>query len=212
MWSWLGRVWNWAFGNIDSTIAGFIHDLIHGIWGWLSSIFGHVGDAWHGIWVAANWGWQQLQHYGLESLAMFWHILKVLFPGLILWASRQFHVIAQALTKLWDSLAKWVANLIKRIEMAAKAVVSWVIAHVWTPLKNDFLQAWKWITTHGALVFYYISHPDKLVLLIADALLAWLEREAWSIGDKLGKFFVALIVHNLKRFVLLIEDILMAVF
>jgi len=43
-------------------------------------------------------------------------------------------------------------------------------------------------------------------------LLAQLERDAWKIGRLLGKFFLGLIVHNLKMFVIVIEDILMAVF
>lgn len=109
------------------------------------------------------------------------------------WAVREFMLVRH-----------WVSELID-------AVRSWVINDIWKPLDRSLLAAWHWIGHEGSILWFYITHPEKLVDLIWEAIIVRLERDAWSLGQRLGTFFFALIWHNLKRAVLLLEDILTAV-
>jgi hypothetical protein len=145
MFGWIDRVWHSATGKIDSTIANWVHGLIHGLYSFLSLIFGPVGDA-----------WSQL----------------------------------------------------------SKDVYDWLKEHAdWTiTVAHAIEDAYRWINKEGYEVYHYISHPSLLVDLLWDANVAKLETEAWDVGEKLGKFFLSLIYKNLKKFVLLIEDIFDAVF
>jgi len=103
-----------------------------------------------------------------------------------------------------DWIKHWVAKLID-------AVRSWVINDIWKPLSRSLLAAWHWISHEGGILWYYITHPEKIVDLIWEALILKLESEAWRLGSRLGTFFFALFMHNLKRVVLLLEDIVNAV-
>lgn len=84
----------------------------------------------------------------------------------------------------------------------------WLGAHVLKPLED----AYNWVVHEGATVWHYLTHAADLVDFLWDALLAQLESQAWAAADKLGQFFLALIIKNLKHFASLIEDIIDAVF
>jgi len=211
MWQWIANVTGWGILNVGGTVSQWVRDIIHGLWGWLSSVFNHVGDAWSEIWQSGNAIWLSVQHFGLANLAVLWHIINKQIPRVFEWAFNHFKDLLAFANRIWRDLNQWVAQLIQRIKKAIDDLTRWVIVHVWTPLKNDFLQAWHWITTNGALVLFYITHPDKLAALIFDSLIHLLEREAWNVAPVLGKFFLALILHNAKRFLILLEDIVSAV-
>ncbi len=211
MWGWLGKVFSWANGVIGGDIVGFIHDLIHGVWGWLSTLFGNVGKAWHEMFNAGGWIHAALGHFGLESLATVWDIIFKRIPAILRWAWKHIQILWHFATRIALRLEHDVISLVARIALAVHNALAWVMTHVFIPLKRDILAAWHWITTHGELVFYYITHPDKLAALIFESLLALLEREAWNIGNRLGKFFLSLIIHNVRHFLNLMEDIITAV-
>ena len=212
MWQWLGSIFGWGAVNIGGNIITWIRDLIHGIWGWLSALFGNIRDAWHEFWQAIKALYRSASNLDLVNYLTFWHILFRSIPEVISWAQRQLRSLTAFADRIWRDLVQAVASLIARIERAVADLTAWVVSHVWTPLYKFFLAAWHWITHEGTLVYYYITHPDKLVLLIAGSLISWLEQNAWNLGALLGKFFLSLITRNLKRFALLIEDIILAVF
>lgn len=212
MWKWLGTVFGWALTAVGGPDISVLHDVVHGVWGWISRVFGHVGKAWHNMFNAGGWIHLALAHFGLESLAAVWDIIFIRIPRVVSWAWNHLQRLWVFATRIADNLKRAIIDLILRIAVAVHNAIRWVRDHVWVPLKALIDTALKWIRTAGELVFYYITHPDKLAALIFDSLIALLEREAWNIGDKLGKFFLALIVHNLRHFVNLLEDILMAVF
>lgn len=84
----------------------------------------------------------------------------------------------------------------------------WINTNIVAPL----LSVVHWVTHEGAVIWNYISHPDLLAQYLFSHLVKELERLAWETGKTLGTFFLALIIHNLRRFVILIEDIVNAVF
>jgi hypothetical protein len=145
MFRWIDGLWNATGGKIDATISRWVHDALHGLWAFLSSIFLPVRAAWDYLWN---------------------HVVN-------------YH--------------------------------DW-IGHLGTELYRALRDAYDWINHNGYILWYYITHPDKLVALIYDDIIVKIEDEAVSTAEKLGKFFLALIIKNVKTLVTVIEDIVDAVF
>ena len=100
----------------------------------------------------------------------------------------------------WNELATQVANL-------ATLTHGWV-SEVWKTfdliityyIPKYAMEAWWWVTTPLALsevLLYYVLH--------------WLEQEAWTVAQYLGEFALALVLRELKRFLLLAEAIVAAI-
>jgi hypothetical protein len=96
-------------------------------------------------------------------------------------------------------------------ENIIRAFIEEVEAHA-RHVADNFIAVYRWINHEGWLVFHYISHPSLLVELIWRDIILKLEHEAWNVAEVLGRFFLSLIVRNLKHFVMIVEDIFDAVF
>jgi hypothetical protein len=92
--------------------------------------------------------------------------------------------------------------------------VWWVKTYRWImhDIVDPLLKAWDWLRHEGAILWYYITHPAELVAYIYDDIILRIEKLAWSTAEKLGEFFLALIIKNLKTLLHVIEDIVDAVF
>ena len=86
-------------------------------------------------------------------------------------------------------------------------IIHWIERDILAPL----IRAWHWILHEGAIMWHYISHPALLVDYLWEHLIIKIEREAWNVADRLGRFAVALIWRNLNHFLILIEDVLDAI-
>jgi hypothetical protein len=168
MFGWIARAYNWATGKIDSTVAGWVHDLINGLYGFLRTIFGDVGNAWDYFWLS----WQATGTSLLGFFASvghgFYYLWHVWVPG------------------LWH----------------------WIFIELLDPLRR----AWDWIHHEGTILWYYITHPAELVAYIYDDIILRIEKLAWATAEKLGEFFLALIIKHLTTLVHVVEDIIDAVF
>lgn len=168
MFSWIARAYNWAAGKIDSVTAGWVHDLINGLYSFLHVIFGGVISEWNKLYGAAKSFADNFREFA-SAVANAWHYL--------------WHVY-------WPEFLRYLDN-----EIVA-------------PLKT----AYQWVINEGRVVWHYIQNPDDLVELIWDSILKKLETSAWDTGEKLGSFFLSLILRNLDKVLTLAEDILDAVF
>jgi hypothetical protein len=200
-----------AAGAIDATVRSWVRELITGVYGWLHIIAGDVGSAWSVLEGKALGYWHGLTAFVNSLVAALYHLFKILLPAVIAEYRKLFGQAEKFITSVYNYVLRQVASLIQFISKSVDGLWQLVLRDVWRPLLASLTNAWKWIKTDGATVFYYISHPDKLIDLIWLYLIAKLEREAWNVGALLGKFFLSLILHNVKRLALLIEDIINAV-
>jgi hypothetical protein len=137
-----------------------------------------------------------------------WTFLHSLFSTVIT-AWNDFYngvkALASGLGKLASEVYDWIKWL---LDVFWRDFQDWLRKYVEAPLKV----AYDWVVHEGATVWHYITHPADLVDLIWDNLIAKIESSAWDVGEKLGSFFLALIIKNLDKFVTLVEDIINAVF
>lgn len=211
MWGWIVRVIGNAAGAVDDTIRKWVGALISGVFGFIHTVFGLVGSAWGDMFGAAEWLWGSAGRFAWACYAKFYHILRIAIPDVIRWADKfihgvwtyainVFHWTIREFDTLRHDIAHWLDNL-----------RHWVVIDVWDPLFRSLLGAWHWITHEGATLWHYLTHIAQLVDLFWDALLAKIEREAWTAGRLLGRFFMSLIVHHIHEFVILLEDIVDAI-
>jgi hypothetical protein len=144
-------------------------------------MFGWIDKAWQ--WAAGNIG-GTIVSWVHDVIRGFWYVLNALFGNV---------------TGAWSGLKDIFDFFGSKIERFFDEVY------------RAIREAYGWINTHGYLVYYYITHPAKLVDLLWEALIANLESTAWETAERLGKFFLSLILRNLEKFLMLIEDILHAV-
>lgn len=212
MFGWIAREFDSVSGLIDNTVRQWVRDLVNGLYGFLHAVFGLVSEGWENLVSAAYLAWHSITSFMDETVLKIYYILRQVIPAVVKaykdsialvdkyardvysWATREFQLVRDALDAAFNALKKF------------------VIDDIWKPLDDLVTSALKWITTRGETVWHYISNPVDLVDLLWDYLIAKLEAEAWNIGEKLGSFFLALVIKNLPRFVKLLEDILNAVF
>lgn len=212
MFGWIRRVFDAARDRVDDTVRHWVNDLVNGVYGFLHNIFGFVGESWseiwHGIYAWAN----QLKNLAGAVVTVVGKLWHYWLPHFSTWIRDVAVKTDKLFTDVSRYVAREVARLVKSIDHAVSFVQRWVWSNIWRPIWKTLGSAWHWVTHEGNTIWHYITHPDKLVGLIWDNLISKLESEAWSIGKQLGTFTLALIVHNMSRIVVLIEDILNAVF
>jgi len=106
-----------------------------------------------------------------------------------------------------DNLGHWTYMVLHRlIKVYLPSLTRWITRTILDPLLN----AIKWIAREGNTMWHYFTHPGRLVDLIYDYIVAKIETTAWNTAEKLGKFFISLFAHHMKRFLELIEDVIHA--
>lgn len=211
MWGWISKVLGLGIHVIDETVRQWVGDLISGVFGFIHTVFGLVGHAWLDMFNAGRWLYTGVARLGVETFQTLWHIVRQLIPEVIRWATYWIHRLDNFIRWVvhwaaheFDVIRHWVAALFD-------AFRRWVIEDVWSPIWRTLAPAWRWITHEGLALWNLVMHPGLLVDWIWEHLLAKIEREAWNAGRLLGRFFLSLIVHNVKTFAVLIEDIVDAI-
>lgn len=158
---------------------------------WTTGKIDQVTASWVNTVVRGIWTFLTSLFRGvIDAWNDFYKASQALGHGLALLASSTWHWVTWFLDVFWRQWLKWVED------------------HIIKPL----LVAWHWVIHEGAIVWHYLTHAADLVAFFWDALIAKLEHESWTVAEKLGDFFLALVVKNLRRFAELVEDILDAVF
>lgn len=211
MWTWIVNVLGLAGNVIPDTIRKWVSDLVTGIFGFIHTVFHLVGDGWLDVVHGASWLYTGIVNLAAETYLTLWHIVRALIPDVIRWADKFIHQVwAYAIVVFhwaaheFDLIRHWVAALLD-------ALRHWVITDIWTPIWRTLAPAWHWITHEGLALWNLVTHPALLVDWIWLHLLAKIEHEAWTAGRVLGRFFLSLVVHNIRTFAILIEDIVDAV-
>lgn len=204
---WFARV----AGDIGQHIADAIHWAIHAVASVFMAVFAHVFGAWEQLfrWVAEFYRAFGSVLYWVG--AKFWHILRVVIPRVIDWArwwfTRLLGLIRAWVAWLWGKIRETIALIYREIGM----VIRWAVTHIWDPLWHwvQFLwgrvKAWAWVA------FWWVTHLASLAEAMIFHIAAAVERHAWELAGLLGRFFLALLIRNLARFVKIVEQIIAAV-
>lgn len=188
----------------------------------VSTIFTTTYKYWHTVTGHVSNGWQELtrtllflndrmQKYMFAQYLLDTLIVKHDIPWLAGWISWLGGKIQHDLGKLRGILHHEIQAGDSAQHSYTRSVLLWVIVHVLGFLYGILKTALGWINGIGATMWHYFTHLAEFAELLFGFLVLALEKHAWDIGEKLGEFFLALIVKNMVRFATLVETIVDAV-
>lgn len=172
------------------------------------SVFRLVGGAWTKLVDAYHTFHAALDAFSKAVYDFADYVIHHLIPSILKWAERELAKLSALLARLYDDLQRAVNNLILRIASTAKALTNWVLRNVYDPLKKYADQIWSDLKLWGYTAWWWITHLADLAEAMIFHIATSLEKHAWELAPILGKFLLSLILANVKRFVLLIEDII----
>lgn len=192
----LKAAWRWITGAITAVYSYFnnLIDQLYNALNWLDSVINrYVNDIWRAITAA----WNLLQ----------W-VVTVGIPRLAKWAENE---IAKAYNYA-VGLYHWAVSELQRLEKWALGELDkfyqWVLRNIWDPLWNGLQRIVRWVEHEGAYVYYLLTHPDQLAILLGKYILAsWI-----SLASKYGRVVARWVLHNMlndaKWLANLLEDVI----
>jgi len=209
--SWLTGWVSRFIGIVGQATVDLVHWAVHALASVVETIFGDVGRAWltmwHGIAAIERACWE-------FGAAVFGLAVKVLRY----WVPRLLHDLAAAVVSLWHGI-DWVwSHAVRLVNDLRRLAWKWildlwhmVLRDVWKPLKDFADHLYKLIKDWAYVAWWWITHLDRLAEAMIFHLAASLEKHAWELAALLGRFVTALILHNARRIVTLVEQIMAAV-
>jgi hypothetical protein len=198
-------------GAVGPAVATAIHWAVHALAVVVLAVFDKVFGAWRTL---AGWSWGFILATGRALGAVgskLFQIVRVLIPRvireLLRWVAFLLRFIRSWVAWLWRQIRATIALLYREIG----AVIRWAVTHIWEPLWRwaqflfRLIRAWAWVA------FWWITHLASLAEAMVFHIAAAIERHAWQLAGLLGRFFLALLIRNLARFVRTVEAIIAAV-
>ena len=196
---------------VPQAIRDLIHWTVHALASVVYTVFGDVGKAWGMLWGAIHWVLTAELHFVQAVFDKFVAIIKHYFPALYKWAAAAIKLVDDYARFVWRELIAGIALVRAWVVTLINDVRLFVYRDVWLPLVGITKQLRADLLKWGYTAWYYITHPDKLAPLLFDPLITLLEVNAWRVGQRLGQFTLALIVHNARRVAQVAEAIITAV-
>lgn len=103
MFGWIASAYNWATGKIDGTIAGWVHDIVKVLYGWLHSLFGEVIKAWDSFYKEVSHYASEFEDYVKVVGEAFYYLWKVWYRKYVAWVEK--YILGPLHTAI-----KWILN------------------------------------------------------------------------------------------------------
>lgn len=211
MFSWFTRMWQAVAGNVSDNIRNWVLSLFQGHHSYLHSLFWSIRQGWDQFYNACNYMLAAGSIFIGEVYRRFQHIEIFEIPQLRNWAAAAFGRLIERVHNVQVYLTQLILKYHTEDHNYTHSVLVWVIQHVLMFLLKYVLRIVAWITGEGNHMWFYFTHLIDFAELLIGSLVKSLERHAWDIARLLGTFFLALVVHNLTRFLQLMEDVIDAV-
>lgn len=171
MFGWLNSILGWASSGLDDLwrkVVSVFQVIYSYVDGWIVQIVKDINSVY-------QWVWGLIQ--AVEKFA------QSIYTVVVSWAVVQFNKIMAWVGNLWNQLygyaqgiVTWAARLINNVigyfTGWITSLENWVLRDIWDPLWNFISGAIRWIQTEGAWVFYLLTHPDQLALILGRYILA----------------------------------------
>lgn len=209
--SWLTGWVNRFLHIVPDAVIALVHWAVHALAVVVEFVFHDVALAWRIYWGAVVAIERACFDFGAAVFGLAVKVLRY-------WVPRLIADLKAAALALWHGI-DWVwAHAVSLINDLRKLAWKWindlwhlVLRDVWKPLKDFADHLYHLILTWAYVAWWWITHLDRLAEAMIFHIAAAIERHAWELAALLGRFFTALVLHNLRRAVQLAETILAAV-
>lgn len=192
MLNWLISIGGWSVGGVADLwrkVVSVVQVIYSYVDGWINQLVNDVSWLWNTfnsmIQAVENWV-GQIETYVLNYA-------NQLYNDVTSWVSRIVNDIYNDIGSSVKWLTDWVNRVVSFFTSWINSVTNWVISNIWNPLYNLISGALQWIGNEGAWVYYLITHPDQLSLILARYLLGtWV-----SLGKKYAGIAARWMVHGM---------------
>ncbi|SRR6266496_297877 len=208
---WLKKIWT-TLGAVEAMLREpFLFHLLVATDNTIRGLHTRIGEGFKQVWYGAHQIWWGGKWLGFETAVTFTHILRIKFPALWRYAA-WLHKWAQT-QFAWERKQRIAGDRTERrhADNAVAALLKWVVVRVLRVLIALGIKITWYIVNRIAPMWDLLTHPLKLARLLLAALITVFELEVKSLAKPMGRFFFALIIHNLRWFALLLEDIIVSV-
>lgn len=209
--SWLTGWVNKFIHIVPDAVLALVHWAVHALALVVEAVFHDVAVAWRTYWGAIVAIERACFDFGAAVYGLAVKVLRY-------WVPRLIDDLRRAALALWHGI-DWVwSHAVAEVNALRKLAWKWindlwhlVLRDVWKPLKDFADELYRLIKAWAYVAWWWITHLDRLADAMIFHIAASLEKYAWQLARLLGTFLTALILHNVRRFVLLLETILAAV-
>lgn len=176
----LKAAWKWLTGAISAVYSyfdGLISQIDNGL-NWLSQhVTQYVNDIDNVLGSLGN--------------GIYW-VIHTGIPDAIRWAQNEIAKAYNYSLGLYHAALNELNKLIQWAQSELDKLAQWAIKNIWDPLRSGIQRVIRWIENEGTFVYYLLTHPDKLALLLGKYILAsWM-----ALASKYGKIVARWILHN----------------
>lgn len=192
MLGWLKGIWGWASSGLD--------DLWHKFLGVLTAVYSYV-DAWFNQLIAdinSVWQWlssfvSEIERWVISVSTAIEHWAIGVFNDITAWVGRLYAGLLNWINGILVWVSQWIDRIYRDVTGWIAQLESWIIQDIWNPLYNFISGAVRWIEIEGAWVFYLLTHPDQLALLLGRYILSsWI-----GLGHRYAKPVARWMVHTM---------------
>jgi len=203
---------NWILGLFNS-ITGTINNVIKWVLGLVSAVYSFIDNVFNQLYHELIDVWNELYGYIIQAWNFIREIYGILanaiskvWSDIVSWVTGLWHDLTTFINWVWSQVVHWVDYIISFVERLWHDLETWVINNIWNPLFAAISDAWKWITHEGYLVYYYLTHPDKLVALLGHWLwLSWVDLLK-RYGQTIGRWLAHVMFGMVSDFLTILED------
>lgn len=203
---------NWILGLFNS-IRGDLNNVIKWILGLISAVYSFIDQLFNSLERELVSVWNELYGFFLSAWRFIVQIYDILSSAIVKvwndivhWVVGLWNDLTKFVSYVWSQLVHWVDYILSWVTRLWNDLMTWVIKNIWDPLYNNLLQAWKWILERGELVYYYITHPDRLVALLGHWLwISWVDLLK-RYGKTIGRWLAHVMMSMVSDFVTILED------
>lgn len=210
MLNWLRSLYGDAISGIDylkrwvldifQTIYSYLDNLVNAIWQDITYVYQYL---------------QSLYNYVINTLDNFYNtFLNLVYQSirdLQAWVTRLMNDIYL----FADQIINWTQSLINSIYswvgQQLANLANWAIANIWDPLYNAINGALNWIYKYGYYMFWLLTHPDQLALLLAKYILAAWYQLGRQYAGAIGRFLLYSMVRAGSEVGGILSDILASI-
>jgi len=209
--SWIDKYIDFYSSLVGAAIRNAIRWAVHGLAGIVHTLFVHVAGAELRIFDGANWILRHTAGFANSVVAWIRQIVTVDIPALWHYAISNVRQLLRDIS----AAANWLLGKIETLARVARRwvddAVSWIVTHVYDPLKAYADTIWRDLLKWGYFAWKLLNDPPRLAAILLNALIAAAEAAFWTIAPPAGRFALGLVLHNARRFAQLLETILAAV-
>jgi hypothetical protein len=201
--------------SIWHKFTGAISEVYHWVLGIIAAVYSYVDRLWRileadyfSVYHALLNFSRDVARWVTATVDGIFRTMGRLFHDVYVWAARIIDDVRSFAVHAYQWTVRTFDWILAKLGAAITDLVRWIVQHIWDPLYNGIMSAIHWITKYGLYVYDVISHPEKLMALLAHWLaLAWLDiLKRWALP--ISRFILNQTRRLAPDFISILEDVI----